>query len=366
MKLWTYPNPYKADRKELCDLLAVFENHVFIFFDRESRKFEDSKKDILIQWNRWKKEVIDKQIKTSLGARKYVQEHPQDIFLDERNTIPFPIKIPTENLVIHNIIVAHGAKEACASYSDDNVFGSLAISYGKMVDGIPPIPFLVNLEKTNPVHIFDSHNLEIMLGELDTIYDFRSYLLAKEKAIKQQNNLLYIGEEDLLAHYFSNFDEGAKEHFIGVQGQNYDSLMIGEGEWASFIKSSEYKRRKEANRPSYRWDELIQLACQCVLDGDFRGNGNPFQSPSAVYEMAKESRFSRRNLSNGIINAIQNFQSPEQREKNRYLTFATSSFYKGTGYVFLQLNLPSTAGYHENRHFIRQEMLGVACGVGEK
>ena len=35
LKLWSYPNPFKEDKDELCDLLAVFENHVFIFFDRE-------------------------------------------------------------------------------------------------------------------------------------------------------------------------------------------------------------------------------------------------------------------------------------------------------------------------------------------
>jgi hypothetical protein len=31
LKLWSYPNPFKDDRKELCDLLAVFENHVSFF-----------------------------------------------------------------------------------------------------------------------------------------------------------------------------------------------------------------------------------------------------------------------------------------------------------------------------------------------
>lgn len=30
LKLWTYANPYKEDRKELCDLLAVFEDDVFL------------------------------------------------------------------------------------------------------------------------------------------------------------------------------------------------------------------------------------------------------------------------------------------------------------------------------------------------
>ena len=26
LKLWSYPNPYKEDHDELCDLLVVFEN----------------------------------------------------------------------------------------------------------------------------------------------------------------------------------------------------------------------------------------------------------------------------------------------------------------------------------------------------
>jgi hypothetical protein len=35
LKLWSYPNPFKEDAHELCDLLVVFGNHVLIFFDRE-------------------------------------------------------------------------------------------------------------------------------------------------------------------------------------------------------------------------------------------------------------------------------------------------------------------------------------------
>ncbi len=31
LKLWSYPNPYKDDGHELCDLLAVFDNNAFIF-----------------------------------------------------------------------------------------------------------------------------------------------------------------------------------------------------------------------------------------------------------------------------------------------------------------------------------------------
>jgi hypothetical protein len=34
LRLWSYPNPYKDHGKEICDLLAVFGDHVFTFFDR--------------------------------------------------------------------------------------------------------------------------------------------------------------------------------------------------------------------------------------------------------------------------------------------------------------------------------------------
>ncbi len=35
LKLWSYTNTLNENRDELCDLLAVFENHIFVFFDQE-------------------------------------------------------------------------------------------------------------------------------------------------------------------------------------------------------------------------------------------------------------------------------------------------------------------------------------------
>ena len=55
LKLWSYPNPHKDDGHELCDLLAVFGNHVFIFFDRENELSEDPDKDPKVLWDRWKR-----------------------------------------------------------------------------------------------------------------------------------------------------------------------------------------------------------------------------------------------------------------------------------------------------------------------
>src|SRR6195256_909888 len=61
--LWSYANPFKADGKELCDLIAIFENHVFLFFDRESRKFDRAGAEVELTWERFEKETITKQIR---------------------------------------------------------------------------------------------------------------------------------------------------------------------------------------------------------------------------------------------------------------------------------------------------------------
>src|SRR5262250_2609665 len=82
LKLWCYPNPFKADGKELCDVMAVFEDHVFLFFDRESRKFDAVDKDVGLTWDRWKREAIDKQIKTAAGAKSYIERQRDHVYLD--------------------------------------------------------------------------------------------------------------------------------------------------------------------------------------------------------------------------------------------------------------------------------------------
>ena len=50
------------------------------------------------------------------------------LFLDGTCTTPFPLTIDVGRMILHKIIVAHGAKEACERASDANVYGSLAIT----------------------------------------------------------------------------------------------------------------------------------------------------------------------------------------------------------------------------------------------
>jgi hypothetical protein len=362
LKAWSYPNPYKADGKELCDLIAVFENNVFLFFDRESRKF-DTADDVLLTWERWKKEAITKQIKTAAGAARYILNNRNQVFIDPTAKIPLPLQIPAGELKIHKIVVAHGAKEACERFSTANIYGSLGISYQEAHSSETSLPFIVRLDRVDPVHLFDSHNLELILGELDTLYDFQTYLTAKESAIKRFSRLNYCGEEDLLAHYFLNYDPASETYRIGPTAGEYDSVLIGEGEWRDFVETGPYRRRKAENQISYTWDELIQKTATNALSGVLGGNSDVFQGQSAIHEMAKEPRLSRRALSEMIVSAINDFPD-EAKSGMRYVSYLPS-FFPDQAYVFLQLYHPDAGDYDTEYRPVRMKMLEFACGAAK-
>ena len=204
-----------------------------------------------------------------------------------------------------------------------------------------------------------------MLGELDTFYDFTTYITAKEAAIKKYDYIAYPGEEDLLAHYYYNFDEHTNLHFIGTQDTDFNGILVPEGGWQAFITSEPYQRKKRADRDSYLWDELLQRTSQNALDGTLLGDGRVFESQSAIFEMAKEPRFVRREFAKVMLRAIANFPDSEEKEKvTRYLTFMPS-FYKTTGYVFLQIRYKGTEDYDLSYRPKRQAILNIACGVAK-
>ena len=360
LNLWTYPNPFKADGKELCDLIGVFEHSIFLFFDRESQKFKTGHEKIELTWERWKREAITKQIQTAAGAKRYIQSNRREIFLDANKKTRLPVEIPEGDLKIYKIIVAHGAKEACEQFSDQNVYGSLGLSY-EPKSAERSSPFIVSLDRTDPVHVFDSHNLELVLGELDTVYDFQQYLDAKEKAIGRYDHLTYCGEEDLLAHYFQNFDPAAQTYRIGTSEEGVNGIMIGEGEWRDFVRGGPYQRRKADNRISYGWDNLLQLTGQNALAGKLLGNSEVFRGKSPIHEMAKEPRVSRRALWMRITKSIANFPDFVSGDM-RYVSYLPS-FFRDRAYVFLQLYKRDKGDFDTQYRPLRSRMLEVACGA---
>lgn len=361
LSLWSYPNPCRSDGKELCDLIVVFENEVLIFFDRENRRFDANPEDVNLAWKRWRKEVIDKQITTAHGAERYIRKG-RPIYLDAKRSVPFPIPIDLQTARFHKIVVAHGVKEACRNSSPLNVLGSLAISYGPKDDDRPDEPFFIEIDRDNPVHVFDTENLEIALNELDTIFDFTAYLEAKVEAIQRHQRLSYCGEEDAIAHYFLNFDNSRKRHMIGTFDE-FDFVHIGEGEWTDFKKSQPYLRRQEADKTSYFWDRLLQINSNNALKGKLGGNSEPFTGKSAIHFMAKEPRFSRRGLADHMLKSIRNF--PENDQPFVRSVSLMPSFHEGTHYVFLRWKAIDPNRSTDELREIRQAMLEIACAAAK-
>lgn len=359
LKLWSYPNPYKDDGHELSDLLAVFGEHIFIFFDRENQLPEQPDKDPQVLWGRWKRNVVDRQVKTAHGAERYIRSG-RPIFLDAKGTTPFPLAIDPQKAIVHKIIVAHGAKEACERASEQNIYGSLAITYCES-DGGSTHPFHIEIDKRNPVHIFDSHNLPIVLGELDTVSDFSDYLDEKLRAVAKFDSLVYCGEEDLLGHYLLNYDKTTEQHIIGTKRDDVNGVMIGEGEWHDFIKTDLYKNTKNEDRVSCFWDELIQRTCQNALDGTLGGNSDLLRGESAIFEMVKEPRFIRRSLADKIRRAVVNFPD-HPSQLTRQVTFLPS-YRPEIGYVFFQLRVPDAMRREPDYLDKRRTLLEIACGA---
>lgn len=354
LRLWSWPTPRKDDGKELCDLIAIFDDHVFIFFDRESKALRNAKKAVNVTWSRWKKGVIDKQVNTVNGAARYIRDG-RPVFLDSRCEQPFPGVIP-QSPIVHKIIVAHGAKEACETDSENNVYGSIGIIYSDTVN-TSAAPFVIRLGRHDPVHVLDSFNLGIVLGELDTFHDFLAYITEKEQAIARYSWLDYAGEEDLLARYFMDHDKRRERYRIRTE-ETGPMLRIPEGTWKRFVDCGLQQKRREANKQSYYWDELIQRTYQNALDGTTIG-ASPWKGNDALREMAREPRLARRALSAGMLKSIRTF--PRTQGMIPRFTFMSPLADESKMYVFLQYRRQDKP-FDEYRH-VRKNMLSIACGV---
>ena len=103
------------------------------FFDREIiLDIPENHNEFAVKWKRWKRNVIDKQIATANGAERYLK-NGHKIFLEKGLVTEMPIKYNAKNIVVHKIIIANGAERACKKFSEQNINGSLVISYSDSI-----------------------------------------------------------------------------------------------------------------------------------------------------------------------------------------------------------------------------------------
>lgn len=301
--LWSYPNLWRAKNKELCDLLVVFGDDVLIFSDKRCA-YPDG--DPQISWKRWYKSAVSNSCHQIDRAAKWIQNRPNELYLDVHCSKPFPLDVPVRaRLKIHRIVVANGASEACQKhYGEGSGSPMLTPSMRSSGDDAPPLPFNVSgFDKDgNIVHILTESTLSMVLGELDTISDLTAYLNAKEDLILSGKLLAATGEEDLLACFLTNMKNDDEHGFPVANGE----VLLVDSHWKRFRSSKEYFAKTAANKISYMWDALINQFVESLTSGTLvaQSGTKPSEMEFAIRGLASETRLRRRALSIGLSDLI--------------------------------------------------------------
>lgn len=372
LSLWSYPGVYRdqvsgkgTEGKEVCDLLVVFENHIIIFSDKDCQ-FPNSAR-LELDWNRWFKRAIQKSADQVWGAERWIRKHQNRLFLDRACTSPFPIDIPDlSTAMFHLIVVAHDNSMRCQQElggSGSLIINSSVKGDAHYTDENGGVPFFVG--DLNPnctfVHILDNTSLDIVLGTLDTISDFVSYLTKKEKLIKSDTVVFAAGEEDLLAYYLKNLNEEDEHDFVTPAHVNEQitHLVFDEGHWEEFSQSSERQAQVLADRVSYVWDSLIEAFSNHVVEDTqyFTTHPGVNATEPLLRFLAREPRLRRRNLSAALCGLIES--APRHMCATRYLC---SSSPQEPYYVFLTLPQFDWMTYEQYRE-ARRYLLEACCST---
>jgi hypothetical protein len=258
---WCYNNPKGKDGDELCDILVVCDPHVIVISVKEVQL--KGGEDPAVSYKRWQRKAVDSSVKQIYGAERWLASATEVIRKDGSPGW----KLPTAGLrKTHRIAVAFGGR------------GEVPISSGDLGKGY--------------VHVMTENGFTEILTELDTITDLVEYLEATESYVARGGGLLLQGSEaDLMGWYLFNGRQFPAKA---------DMIIVGDGIWRDVQKKPEFIRRKYADQPSYYWDRLVEL----LADPNMKAVGEPGPQLSdvelALRVLARESRFSRRGLGDGV------------------------------------------------------------------
>ena len=372
LSLWSYSNLYtdkgrksgKGIGKELCDLLVIFGADVILF----SVKFIQFHRliDIQIAWKRWFRRAVLSSAKQLYGAESWLRRYPDRIYLDPHCSRKVPIGLPDKDVMrIHRIAVALGIHDACKEFFGGKSLGSLIVD--SLLRGAEHFDFPFFIGHVSPdkgyVHVLDDFTLDAILQELDTISDFVAYLTKKEQLLtRAKPKIIAAGEEQLLALYLTRVSSAREHDFVLPDNtENMDFIHFDEGFWENMVHNPQYIAKKQANRKSYIWDQLIE---QFIKHGKGYDFNTKHEFPIIEHEpalrlMASEPRVRRRHLGQSLLDLLEN--APKERGATRLLY---SPDFPNVAYLFLILPQPPDELYEEY-HERRRTMLMAYCKVAK-
>lgn len=248
---WCFLNPKLSNGKELCDLLVVFDD-IAIVWQIKNLKLDEK--------GSYKIREKEKNLRQLSGAKRTIFDLKVPIELENARRIKESFDA-TQIKEVHYISVLVGEGEW--SYSPVEEYNNLFIN------------------------VFSDESLQILLSELNTITDFTQYLRDKKNLFENKEINLVIdgGEHELMAYYLMNDRSFEQYNTKGV-------WFLQSGAWEQFNKSEKYKSKKEADRISYGWDNIID-----------RAHEGSKKYERLARELARPDRFKRRMLADAFYGA---------------------------------------------------------------
>jgi len=304
LRLWSHPNLFRKQNKELCDLLVLFGDDIIIFQDKSCGYGSGPH-----AWARWYRRSIEAAAHQLYQSARWLRTYPNCLYLDPRCTKPFPFALPPRPR-FHLVAVALGATEACRAHYKDSS-GSLTLAPGLPADG--DMPFHVSdLDRSKDfIHVLDDVTLNTVMAELDTIDDFVSYLSHKERFVRSGQMILADGEEDLLAYYLTHIDPVTGRHDFVLAPRTYIAI---ENYWSGLSKHPAYLAKKQHDKVSYLWDNIIDAVADGALSGTLNYQTEPgIQTTEQLLRLlAREPRIARRGLSKALNDAFRESDGHER------------------------------------------------------
>ncbi|MES5100052.1 hypothetical protein ABUK73_17645 [Agrobacterium sp. BA1120] len=381
LRLWSYPNTFNDRTKsssgsgqEIADLLVVFGPHVLIFSDKNISWQEG--KPIGLAWSRWYKRAVDSSIAQLVGAERWIDKHPDRIFLDKMCEQRLPIALPQkEKRITHLIAVANGANTASRKF-----FGhargtfilqpSLKGADHTNIQRPDFRPF--TLGDTNAdgtfVHVFDQASLELLMREMNTVTDFTNYLDARAKFFRSGQLAIAAGEDDLIATYMMNLFADGKAAFIPRKLRikaRRRAVVIPEGQYETYVSSPLYQNFMLATELSRLWDRTIEMISDDVLQGtsiELLGHAPSTDlAERGLRVMAAENRTNRMHLAHSLSSALERAVDEGFARFIRRAMIARSRGERKVGYIFLSVPQDKSLGTQEEYREYRGRMLETYC-----
>lgn len=137
---------------------------------------------MLLAWNRWRRESIDKSAGQLHGAERWIRNNPLQIYLDPNCKKQFPLLDGNINdYDIHLVAITKNSHEPAKNHFGGGSSGSFMLMPFLSDEEVKKKPFILNdlVPNKTYVHVFDEFTLDLSFQELDTVSVFCPICLQK-------------------------------------------------------------------------------------------------------------------------------------------------------------------------------------------